>query len=136
MPTLIALQNRNVGLEETIRRQASALGAARRQLDPEARAREHERWTVVEELFIYWRIHCRHPKSRFSAKRFHQALPYIEAHGEDLCRRAIDGAAFDPFTTRRKNGSVKRHDDWALIFRDDAKFEEMCNRAPLGTRPV
>lgn len=133
-PILIAMQNRNIGLEETIRRQASALGAARRLQDPETRAREHARWQEVAEEFEHWRVVCKHPRSRFSAKRFQQALPYFDAHGRELCHRAIDGAAFDPFETKRKNGSTKRHDDWSLIFRDDEKFEEMANRAPISVK--
>ena len=61
---------------------------------------------------------------------FQVALPYVDAHGVELCRRAVEGAAYDPFVTKRKNGSTKRHDDWGLIFRDDQKFEEFCNKAP------
>lgn len=133
LPTLLALQDRNVGLEQTIRLQAAKLGRYERERDPEVKARAHDGWRTIAELFDYWRRHCKHPGSRFSAKRFHVALPYVEAHGIDLCRRAIDGAAFDPFTTRRKNGSTKRHDGWELIFRDDAKFEEFANRAPRHT---
>jgi hypothetical protein len=48
---------------------------------------------------------------------------------------AIDGAAFDPYTTKRKNGSTKRHDDFTLIFRNADKMEEFANRAPKGWKP-
>jgi hypothetical protein len=130
-PNCQQLQDELVGALETIRRQSAALGAARRAADPEKRAREHERWEVVSGLFDYWRRTCKHPSSRFSAKRFHQALPYVEAHGVEMCKRAIDGAAFDPYTTPRKNGTSKRFDDWSLVFRDDDKFEDFANRAPF-----
>lgn len=135
-PHCLHLQDELVGALETIRRQSAALGKARREADPERRAREHERWQTVNDLFDYWRRTCKHPGSRFSAKRFHQALPYVEAHGIEMCKRAIDGAAFDPYTTPRKNGTSKRFDDWSLVFRDDDKFEDFANRAPFKTETL
>ena len=129
-PILVAQQETNIGLEQTLRMQAAKLGRYERERDPEARAREHARWTEISALFEKWRVHCRHPKSRFSAKRFQVALPFFEGYGVELCERAVMGASFDPYETRRKNGSVKRHDGWELIFQSEAKFEEMANRAP------
>lgn len=129
-------QDEIAGHLETIRRQSAALGQARRQADPEKRAREHERWSVVSDLFDYWRRTCKHPNSRFSAKRFHQALPYVEAHGVEMCKRAIDGAAYDPWITARKNGTRKRHDDWSRIFKDDDIFEDHANRAPFKAQTL
>jgi ribosomal protein S15P/S13E len=46
-------------------------------------------------------------------------------------KRAIDGAWFDAFETKRKNGTVKRHDDITLICRSGAKFEEFMARSPF-----
>ena len=130
MPVLVAMQNTNQGLEQTLRMQAAKLGRYERERDPETKAKEHARWQEVADLFELWRVHCKHPRSRFSAKRFQVALPYVDAHGVELCRRAVEGAAYDPFVTKRKNGSPKRHDGWELIFRDDQHFEEFCNKAP------
>ena len=98
-------------------------------------ARNHTRWHEVEALFDEWKRHCKHPNSRLSADRFYLALPFLEGHGEDLCRRAIAGAAYDAYETKRKNGTTKRHDDWELIHRSQGKFEEFCNRAPKGWKP-
>lgn len=88
-------------------------------------------WGDVKDLFAYWRAECRHPRSRFGADRFRLAKPYVEKYGVALCRRAVRGAAFDPYITRRRNGTSKRHDGWELIFRDKGRFEEFCNRAPV-----
>jgi hypothetical protein len=55
---------------------------------------------------------------------------YFQKYGEEMCHTAIDGARYDCFTTTRRNGSVKRHDDWELIFRNGPKFREFANRAP------
>ncbi len=103
--------------------------------DKEAEARGHDLWNDLERLFAYWAKVCRHEKSQFDADRFHEALPHYKRHGEAMCRRAIDGAAYDAFTTKRKNGSDKRHDGWRLIFRDSEKFEEFCCKAPTQTAP-
>jgi shikimate 5-dehydrogenase len=59
------------------------------------------------------------------------ALPYLERYGVAMCRKAIRGAAYEPFETTRKNGSKKRHDGWHLIFdRGADAFEEWCNKSP------
>ncbi|MFN8160610.1 MAG: hypothetical protein U0R52_06150 [Solirubrobacterales bacterium] len=84
----------------------------------------------VRTLFDYWRAACNHPASRFDAARFRIASPYLRRYGMNTCRKAIDGAAFDPYTTKRRNGTTKRHDGWELIFRDASKFEDFANRAP------
>lgn len=116
------------GLEATIRSQAATISRLR--IDKERDARNHPRWNEVREVFEYWQRHCRHPRCKFNAERFWLLLPFIEDEGVELCQRAIDGAAYDPFTTPRKNGSTKRFDDIELIFRNRQKYEEFCNRAP------
>lgn len=98
--------------------------------DREADARQHPLWDEAKALFGEWKLACGHPRCRFDAGRFELVKPFLERYGVELCRRAIAGASFDPFTTTRKNGSVKRHDDWELVFRNAGKFEEFCNRAP------
>ena len=120
------------GLERVIRSQASTIAKLER--DRERSARTHERWSEAETIFNFWRVKCHHPRATFDAARFELMIPYLEREGPELCRLAIEGAAFDPFTTRRKNGSAKRHDGWELIFRDRGKFEEFCNRAPRDAR--
>lgn len=112
--------------------------------DKEAEAEESTLWPLCLRVFNYWRTTCRHERSSFSLDRFQimetVLLPHARtgkkidpkklADVEALARRAIDGAAFDPYVTTRKNGSSKRHDGIDLIFRNADKFEEFANRAP------
>ena len=98
--------------------------------DKEQDARKSPQWPKAKKLFDHWRQVCRHPRSKFTADRFWTIEPLLRHYGEDLCRKAIDGAAFDPFVTTRRNGTKARHDDWGLIFRDAGKMESFANRAP------
>src|SRR5262245_13551736 len=72
--------------------------------DKEADARRHSLWPEAVELFRYWQERCRHPRSAWDAERFYLVLPFLERHGTAMCRRAIDGAVFDPATRERRNG--------------------------------
>ncbi len=98
-------------------------------------AKEHRLFPTAVAVFDYWREQCNHPRSAFSTERFWMLLPFLERHGEAMCKRAIDGAAFDPFITQRKNGTTKRHDRFGLIFGEADKFEDFCNRAPVEPPP-
>ena len=138
----IARQDEIDGLKREVSTLAGKLTKAKR--DKEAEARRHEFWPYAVELFAYWKERCNHPRSDFGLDRFDAVLPFLKSKGygkcvEDrvrLCQRAIEGAAFDPYVTRRKNGSTKKHDDWMLIFRDRDKFEEFCNKAPRDWQAV
>lgn len=96
------------------------------------RAQESPLWPVAVELFSLWKRLCKHPRSSWGADRFLAVEEFLTdpKYGREKCELAIRGAAFQPYVTRRKNGSEKRHDDWGLIFRNRDKFEEMCCRAP------
>jgi hypothetical protein len=98
--------------------------------DKEAEAREDPLWPEVVALFKLWQRACNHPKSTFGPERFEEAKPFLERHGAELCQRAICGLAFDPFKTRRKNGTVKAHDGWHLAFGKVERFEECACKAP------
>lgn len=91
---------------------------------------QHDLFPSAKRLFEFWKERCNHPRSDFTAERFSQVLPHLRDLGEEMCHRAIEGAAYDPFTTTRKNGTVVRHDSWGLIFRSRDKTEEFANRAP------
>jgi hypothetical protein len=116
--------------ERDVRRKNAQITQLKR--DREAKAKQSEIWPVAHALFDYWRDRCGHKRTQWNLDRFEQAAPFIERHGEDMCRLAIEGAAFDCFTTERKNGTIKRHDDWGLIFRpgDPDKFDEFVRKAP------
>lgn len=127
-PGCAELEDEIAGLNKDLRAWRSRYAKLAR--DAERDAREHRNWAAVAELFDFWRSECKHPRSRLNAERFALAQPYLDKDGAPMCRRAIQGAAFDPFITHRKNGKPKRHDGWDLIFRSREKFEEFCNRAP------
>jgi hypothetical protein len=98
--------------------------------DVEKEAKRHPLYEKAEKLFGEWQHLTGHTRSKWSPDRFKVAQPFLKKDGYDLCLLAIQGAAFDPFTKPRANGTMKRFDDWELVFRDRYKFEEFCNRAP------
>jgi hypothetical protein len=108
--------------------------------DREQDAREHECWPVGKALFTEWKQRCNHPKTHWTAERFWQAEPFLTGgrfgatveERSKWIRRAIAGAAFDAYRTPRKNGTVKVHNDWSLIFRDEDRFREFVAKAPPG----
>jgi hypothetical protein len=116
------------GLQRDIRGWAARYGELKR--DKEADAERSRYWPAAVEVFEYWQRVCKHPRSAWSAERFFLVEPFLKKHGIEMCKRAVDGAAFDPFVTTRRNGSTKRHDSFDLVFRAPDKFEEFCNRAP------
>jgi hypothetical protein len=118
--------------ERDLRRKNAQLNEMRR--DRQAKAQRSEIWPVAVDLFKYWQVRCGHKRSKWTLERFEQIEPLLKSHGEELCRLAIEGAAFDAFTTERKNGTLKRHDDWELIFRNADKLEDFVKRAPRPNR--
>lgn len=124
------------GAEKDVRAWRTRYAILKRDKDREAK--NSEWWPIAKRVFDYWRDRCRHPRCAFTIERFRLIEPFLtdSQYGETLperealCRRAIDGAAYDPFITKRKNGTSKRHDGIELIFRSPEKFEEFCNRAP------
>lgn len=116
------------GLQRDIRGWAARYADIKR--DREADAQHSRLWPAAVELFEYWQSACNHPRAGWCADRFFLVEPFLKRHGIAICKRAVDGAAFDPFVTTRRNGSKKRHDGFELIFRSPEKFEEFCNRAP------
>lgn len=130
------------GLQRDVRGWAARFAELKR--DKDAEAKDSPVWPAALRVFDYWRWECKHTRSAFTLDRFELIRPFLEklgdqskpepdrlAEAEALCKRAIDGAAFDPFVTERKNGSKKRHDGLDLIFRNADKMEEFCNRAPI-----
>lgn len=53
------------------------------------------------------------------------------AYPEDF-KRAVDGAWHEAYEKRRKNGTVKRHDGVALVFRDADHVGEFMARSPFA----
>lgn len=116
------------GLQRDVRGWAHRYAELKR--DREADAKKDPLWPDAVRLFKLWRRLCGHPRAGWDADRFEQVRPYLKQHGLAMCERAIAGAAFDAFTTTRKNGSKKKHDGWELIHRNADKWEEFACRAP------
>jgi hypothetical protein len=128
------------GLQRDVRGWAHRYAELKR--DKEQEAREHQLWPTAVVIVKAWRALCNHPRSSFGAAEFELIRPFLQdkQYGQDLdgrklmCLRAVAGASFDAFKTKRKNGSWKRHDGLDLIFRNRSKFEEFANRAPADWR--
>lgn len=124
------------GLERDIRAWARRYADLKR--DRTADAKAHDMWPVGHRVFAAWRRQCRHPRSVFTADRFWLIEPFLTngkygktaENREQLCMRAVAGAAYDAFEVKRKNGSVKRFDEFDRIFETAGKFEEFANKAP------
>lgn len=116
--------------ERDIRRKNAQITALRQ--DREEKARRSDLWPVAVELFRYWQIRTGHTRTEWNLGRFEEIEGFLRRNGEERCRLAIEGAAFEAFETKRKNGTTKRHDGWGLIFRpnDPDKFDEFVKRAP------
>lgn len=127
-PTCQVHEDEISGLHRDLRAEHARFESLRR--DKAAEAKKNPLWPKAMELFAYWREQCKHPRARFTVDRFELIAPFIDSHGLDACKLAVDGAAYEPFETKRRNGSVKRHDGLALIFRSAEKLEEFACRAP------
>jgi hypothetical protein len=101
------------------------------QTDAEKERQAYAGRETVTRIFDYWSETCRHPNSKLTPDRFDSIRGALErGYTEAQIKRAIDGAAFDPFITRRRNGTEKRHDDIELICRDGKRLEEFACKAP------
>jgi hypothetical protein len=116
------------GAEKEVRAWRVRYANLKREVDGEFR--DHELWPQAVKLFEFWKERCKHPRSKFTPERFEQILPHLRDEGPEICERAIEGAAFDPYTTQARNGSTIRHDSWSLIWRNREKVESFANRAP------
>jgi hypothetical protein len=128
-PQCAAYEDQVKGLERDLR--TWRLRYADLMRDKEAEAKKDPLWADAARLFKEWKRLCR-PKSKaqLTYDRFALIQPFLKRHGFDLCLLAIEGAAFDPFITTRKNGRPNPHNGIPLIFKDADKFESFVQRAP------
>lgn len=117
-----------MALEEELGRKVKQIRELKR--DREAEAKVHPQRAAIVEVFDHWRESCRHPNSKLDADRADLIAGKLKVYGLETCKRAVDGAAFDPFVTQRKNGKPQRHDGIKLVFGTAEKFESFVNRAP------
>lgn len=136
--------NRCKALEEELQRREDIIAGLQRDIrgwsaryadlkrDKDRSAKTHPRYSDAEIVFGEWKLHCNHKRSGFTADRFWLVLPYLENEkfGMKACILAVKGAGYDPFETRRKNGTMKRHDSWEKIFESAGTLEDFANRAP------
>ncbi len=127
-PTCAEASDVIAGLERTIRSQGATI--VRIQRNRASDAENHELYPVAELIYEHWKARCTHPRAKFGWQEFEQIQPFLAKHGEEMCRRAVEGIAFDHFTDMRRNGTTRRHDGWELLFRNSTKFMEFANRAP------
>lgn len=121
---------------------------------------DYERYEDVKRIATYWHRKCRagskrvNPMSpdRFDAVRGileQQEIVYVEVPGRKKparkyvpkysmaeCKAAVDGAHFDHYVSKRRNGSEQHYDDLELIFRSGAKFEEFRDRCPYDWKAL
>jgi hypothetical protein len=83
-------------------------------------------------IFLYWQQRCDKPRARPVAARIDHVVRRLrEGYREVEIKRAIDGAAIDPYV---KDGV--RYDDLELICRDGAKLEAFLARAEKSLGPI
>lgn len=115
--------------ERDLRGKRSLIAKLRRDEDADRRTYEHR--AMVEDVHAEWQRECKHPNSKLTAERFDAVRTLIEkGYEREQFARAIAGAAYDPFTKQRRNGSIQRFDDLELVCRDGKHFEDFANRAP------
>lgn len=128
----LALQDQLDGATKEIRAWRTRYAMLKR--DKEKEAEDSSLWPTAVNLFQQWRKEGHHPRSQWTSERFYLVEPFVRRHGTELCEQAIRGHVFDPYTCRRKNGTIKRFDSWDLLWRDEAHFEEACNKCPKPDR--
>lgn len=123
-----AMQDQLDGAEKEIRAWRARYMELKR--DREKAAKEAVLWPRGVELFRFWKQLTGRTRCEFTFDRFEQVEPFLKRHGDEMCRRAIVGHCFDPFTVKRKNGTTKVFNDWELLHRTADRWEEACNKAP------
>jgi hypothetical protein len=127
-PNCEAKENELSELIRKMRGLARELGELRR--DKQAEAEDSELWPRAVKHFQRWQRESNHPRCKWTAERFYLIEPFLKHHEDVMIERAIIGHCYDPFTTKRKNGTTRVFNGWDLLFRDDAHFEESANKAP------
>lgn len=119
--------------------------------DKEAEAEESPVWPAAVRVFDYWRERTGHGKSEWTYERFEMIRPHLERsntgkgrakkltpdlieRNEEICKLAVDGLVFDPFTKPGKNGRLVVHDGLHLAFGGEdpaGALEKRCKAAPI-----
>jgi hypothetical protein len=135
-PDVQRLEDEIRGLTRALKREIRLHEELKRDKDAEARA--HQLWPKAMAIFAAWKIATGHSRSDWTPDRFWQIEPWLRnrKYGVEVCVRAVSGIAFDPFVSRRRNGTVERHDSWELCFRDTCHVEKYASKCPKGWREL
>jgi hypothetical protein len=123
------------GLERDVRTWIKRYDELKR--DKELEAREDNLWPMAVRVFQAWQKATGHTRSVFNADRFFLIQPFLKnekEYGPEICLRAVAGIAYDCFSVKRKNGSIRKFDEWERVFKDAAQLEERANAAPKDWR--
>ena len=127
-PSCAYLEEQLAGAENNVRSMRSQMAKMKAELDGEI-DRSHRLFPTVMALFRYWQERCKHQRVSFTPEHMKVGLARLKEHEPETCRRAIRGAAFDPYISTMKNGRKHRHDDWFQIMHPQ-KFQSFVDRAP------
>lgn len=159
---LAAMQARLEKLEGDLKGAEKDLRAKRRIISELQRDRAQERlqhphYALIRRVCRYWHAKCRGSDPRvnpMTPDRFDAVAALTEmeriVRDEDAPRKkrrewlyelehfkaAIDGAYFDHYVSKRRNGSDCHHWDLELICRGAAKFDEFIARCPHPVVPI
>jgi hypothetical protein len=110
------------------------LRLAKAETDREERALQLKENPEVELVHACWKRACkRRAPLHFTERELIAAA--VRKLGLETCLRAIAGAAYDPMTKRRRNGSEERFDKIELIFRRFSNVADFADRAPAEWAP-
>jgi hypothetical protein len=123
------------GLERDVRTWIKRYDELKR--DKEQEAREDALWPQAVRVFQAWQAATGHTRSVFNAERFFLIQPFLrntKQYGPEICLRAVAGIAYDCFSVKRKNGSIRKFDEWERAFGSAKEVEERANAAPRDWR--
>jgi hypothetical protein len=134
-PEIAELQVIIKGLERDVRTWIKRYDELKR--DKEQEAREDALWPQAVRVFQAWQAATGHHRSVFNADRFFLIQPFLKntkQYGPEICLRAVAGIAYDCFSVKRKNGTIRKFDEFERAFKDAASVEERANAAPKDWR--
>jgi hypothetical protein len=134
-PTCASKEVELKGLQRDIRAWIKRYDELKR--DKEQEAREDALWPQAVRVFQAWQAATGHTRSSFNADRFFLIQPFLKntkQYGPEICLRAVAGIAYDCFSVKRKNGTIRRFDEWERCFAGAKEVEERANAAPRDWR--
>jgi hypothetical protein len=126
---IVQVEDENREHLRAIRSQSYRIGELTR--DKQAEAEADPLWPIALRVFSYHGRMCNHEGAEWTLERWNAIRPFLRGrkYGLEKCLRAIAGARFDSWSTRRKNGTLFRFDTFDVIF-SQKHFEEFVAKAP------